>query len=98
MYKNDQDIIGIITVPFSDKNQIEVHMMDSHRNKNLRNSARAHDDENEIDELEDGYDQKLIENCTSGMDLKEAYLKIIFEPYKFSKLNIIKSLGVSFLK
>lgn len=93
MYKNEQDTIGIITVPFYDTNQIEVHMMDSQRNKNLRNSARPHDEEN--DENEDSYDHKLIESCTSEMDLKEAYLKLIFEPYRFSKLNIIKSLGVS---
>ena len=95
MYKNEDDTLAVLTIPFYENNPIEIHMMDDsfeaskkYRYRNLKN---------DLEQEEDNQDNKLIEMCSTEMDLKETYLKLIFEPYRFSKMNILKSLGVSHL-
>ena len=103
MYKNEDDTIAVLTIPFYENSPIEIHMMDDavetkktsrhHQHHHHQQNQRNFESESEMDE--DNQDNRLIEMCTSEMDLKETYLKLIFEPYRFSKMNILKSLGVS---
>ena len=95
MYKNEDDSISVLTIPFNENNSIEIHMLDEGCEKRTRLASNRNTDGNEQEIDEDNYDNRLIEMCSSEMDLKETYLKLIFEPYRFSKMNILKSLGVS---
>ena len=45
-------------------------------------------------EVEDEEDDELVNFDCSKTDIKERYLKLIFEPYRFSRTNIFKALGV----
>jgi hypothetical protein len=54
------------------------------------NSLHLFDDEDDFEEK-----WKVDELCNQ-LDLKDIFLKLIFEPYRFSKQNIVKSLGVCF--
>ena len=98
MYKNEDDSISVLTIPFYEDNSIEIHMMEEGGGeKRARHSANRNSDANEHEGDEDNQDNRLIEMCSSEMDLKETYLKLIFEPFRFSKMNILKSLGVSLM-
>ena len=52
------------------------------------NSLHLFDDEDDFE------DKSKLDQICNELDLKEIFLKLIFEPYRFSKQNIIKSLGV----
>lgn len=47
-----------------------------------------------FDDEDDYEDRRRLEQIANEFDLKEIFLKLIFEPYRFSKQNIVKSLGV----
>lgn len=96
MYKNEDDSISVLTIPFDENNSIEISMLEEGGEKRVRNSSNRNADTGEHETDEDNCDNRLIEMCSSEMDLKETYLKLIFEPFRFSKMNILKSLGVSF--
>jgi hypothetical protein len=52
------------------------------------NSLHLFDDEDDFE------DKWKVDELYNQLDLKEIFLKLIFEPYRFSKQNIVKSLGV----
>lgn len=55
----------------------------------VNSNSQENDDEDELN------DERLFcERGYTDLDHKEIYLKLIFEPFRFSKTNIIKSLGV----
>lgn len=68
------------------------------RRRSNNDSDEVDDDEEEEDENEDEEideeERIFIDPGYSDLDIKELYLKLIFEPYRFSKSNMIKSLGV----
>lgn len=55
-----------------------------------RNDSNVDDDDDEVDVDE----ERIFDKSFTDLDLKEVYLKLIFAPFRFSKSNILKSLGV----
>jgi hypothetical protein len=105
LYKNDQDILEMKTVPLVDNNITPEYLIlcDDMNNFKMRTdcSNRYHDSDDldsqnqQIIPLTDDYDEyQMIQQYKEQLDAKEIYLKLIFEPFKFSKLNIIKTLSI----
>ena len=104
MYKNEKENIEITTIPiYENKETLSkpetyiINLQSKNQNKHKFDNQQSYDNENgdndENEEEEDDDDhEKLID--FANMDLKETYLKLIFEPFKFSKQNILKSLGI----
>ena len=59
----------------------------------MRNSRGVDED----DDDENDYDEELLDKDLTRTYLKEACLKLIFEPYGFSRSNMHKALGVSYI-
>jgi hypothetical protein len=66
---------------------------DSEENIEDDDEEAENDDDEDEDEIDDE-ERIFIDPGFSDLDVKELYLKLIFEPYRFSKSNMIKSLGV----
>ncbi len=99
MYKNEQECIEVVTIAIDESNVSVVFLEEGRERLEKREARRGGneggldtDDEEEADYEED----ELINSDCSKMDIKERYLKVIFEPYRFSRINIFKALGVSF--
>lgn len=99
MYKNDQASIEIVTVAINQSNLSLVYLEESHLSSQERakiSRVSTHNDSNFSDDEEQDYEgEELINYDCTKTDIKERYLKLIFEPYKYSKMNILKALGVS---
>jgi hypothetical protein len=109
MYKDEKEIVEITTVPIYENNESSSAKYETHiinvqqakiaRQKKINNRTSFDDssqfdengDENNDDEDEDDY-ERLID--FANLDLKESYLKLIFEPFRFSRHNILQSLGI----
>ncbi len=102
MYKNDQESIEVVTIAIGEGNVGEVFLKENQQDTESlgkRESVRSwqtgtggHDIDVEDADFEE---DELINFDCSKMDIKERYLKLIFEPYRFSRTNIFKALGVS---
>ena len=100
MYKNEKEFIEIVTIAinqnkfnliFLEESSTETQIEKEKLVKFMRNSRGVEED----DDGENDYDEELLGIDLTKTDLKEAYLKLIFEPYRFSRSNIHKALGVS---
>ena len=100
MYKNEKEFIEIVTIAinqnkfnliFLEESSTETQIEKEKLVKFMRNSRGVEED----DDGENDYDEELLGIDLTKTDLKEAYLKLIFEPYRFSRSNIHKDLGVS---
>lgn len=95
MYKNERESIEMVTIALSQNSMSMIYLEESHlsgqekeRHISKQSNPEFSDDEDEEDEDE------LINLDCSKTDIKERYFKLIFEPYRFSKTNIFKALGV----
>ena len=98
MYKNEKESIEIVTIAINQNNMSLVYLEESHLNgqekvrMSMKRSESVAGHEMSDDEDEEGE----IVSDSSLTDIKEKYFKLIFEPYKFSRTNIFKALGVSY--
>jgi len=100
MYKNEKESIEIITIAINQNNLSLIFLEENNINNQIEkekliamlraNRGGVDDDEDDVNELDD----EILNIDLTKTDLKEAYLKLIFEPYRFSKSNIQKALGV----
>lgn len=108
MFKDEKEFIQIQTIPTNDYTKsnslpneisiISLHQYEKSKSRFKSSHAHGHaNDSNEEDEEdeEDIDEERIYDKSFTDLDLKEVYLKLIFEPYRFSKSNILKSLGVS---
>lgn len=99
LHKNENDTIEITSIPtFEYSNQYYqrslpnvIHILSSEQQESRSQMANS---EEELEEEDDFENQIMIDKNFQDLDLKEIYLKLIFEPYKFSKQNMLKSLGI----
>ena len=84
MYRNEHENIEIIGMYIDPKNPSIVYLEESSL-KNERFTPRNDDED---------LDEDLMTIDMSTGDVKEAFLKLIFEPYRFSSSNICKALGI----
>jgi hypothetical protein len=108
MFKNEKDSVQLRTIPINDlsqggslPNEITIIGLDENENvsSKLKHKNKSENDDNsgggdDDDEEEDLDEERLFDKNMADLDVKEIYLKLIFEPFRFSKSNIIKSLGV----
>lgn len=100
MYKNEKESIEIVTIAINQNNLSLIFLEENNSLHTqiekeklialLRASRGGVDEDDDVNELDD----ELLNIDLTKTDLKEAYLKLIFEPYRFSKTNIQKALGV----
>lgn len=100
MYKNEQESIEILTMAIQPSNLSLIFLEENASSSQIEKEklvALLRSNRGVVDENEDenDYDEELLDIDLTKTDLKEAYLKLIFEPYRFSKSNIHKALGVS---
>lgn len=97
MHRNEHESIEIKTIPTYDQsnhstlnlpNEIHVLNLDQRESERILHQGSLEDEEDELEN--EGMNNKIL----SDLDLKEVYLKLVFEPFKFSKQNIIRSLGI----
>jgi hypothetical protein len=86
-------------------NNIHIISLDQMKSKLKSKSNSHHYNSDDLDEQEDNSfhlfddeddfeDRRRLDQVYNELDLKEIFLKLIFESYRFSKQNIIKSLGI----
>lgn len=99
VYKNDREQVEIVSVPIESQlnsripNEIQVLNLCNYELKNsLANDSMEDEEENFIDDEFD--DEKISEKILTEMDLKELYIKKIFEPLRYSRHIMLKSLGI----
>lgn len=102
MCKNDKESIEIVTIAIDQNNLSQIFLEETSLHsqiekvklKSLLRASHGGVDENEDEDDVNELDDELLNIDLTKTDLKEAYLKLIFEPYRFSKSNIQKALGV----
>ena len=103
MCKNDKESIEIVTIAIDQNNLSQIFLEETSLHsqiekvklKSLLRASHGGVDENEDEDDVNELDDELLNIDLTKTDLKEAYLKLIFEPYRFSKSNIQKALGVA---
>lgn len=106
--KTENETTHVKAIPTKDKKSFEATPNDIlvvenegfSRQYGERNQIRKNNNEagSDSDEEESDEERVFFEGGFTDLDHKEVYLKLIFEPFRFSKSNIIKSLGVIFNK
>ena len=71
------------------------HQIAKHHHQNFSVISDDEVEADDDDDYEEEDDELINFDCCSRMDIKERYLKVIFEPYRFSRTNVFKALGVS---
>ena len=95
MYKNDNESVEIVTVALSQNNASLIYLEENHLNMQEKEKLAAKRNNSAHDDEEDEEEDELFNIDCTKTDIKERYLKLIFKPYKFSRTNIFKALGVS---
>lgn len=94
MYKNEKESIEIVTIAIDQNNMSVVYLEESNLNGQEK-IRRMNTKKFDSGEMSDDEDEDADFICDSSLiDIKEKYLKLIFEPYQFSRTNIFKALGV----
>lgn len=95
MYKNEKESIEIVTIAIDENNMSLIYLEESHLSCQDKEKLMISKQDEYTDDEENDYEEdELINFDCSKTDIKERYLKLIFEPYRFSKTNIYKALGV----
>ena len=100
MCKNEKESIEIVTISIDQNNVSQIFLEENSLQSKIEKEkiiSLLRTNHNDLDENEDDaieLDDELLNIDLTKTDLKEAYLKLIFEPYRFSKSNIQKALGV----
>ncbi len=92
VYKNERDVVEIATVPLRD-DATEYTILSEEIAKGRRQQVQ--NDEEDATEIDD--DEQLLEvleRYGNHLDMKECYLKLIFQPFRFAKSSIFKALAV----
>jgi hypothetical protein len=79
--------------------QARAQLKKLRQNKEMYANELNGDEDNSMhlfDDEDDFEDKFKLDELTSQEDLVELFIKLIFEPYRFSKQNIVKSLGVGY--
>jgi hypothetical protein len=99
MYKNEKECTEMLTIPICDDDESHNRIkIISQQIKGDSNHALIERDENDSETAQeeefDDDDFKLINSGLDSNEIEDVYCKLIFEPYRFSKMDMIKSLEV----